>query len=86
MMNRTRKIFNKLHEELSLKQGKFYPRWELYNSLSDLGFDPNDLSTEDTAIWCRAHGHINIAGKMRKFNPDSQTPEDIFQRIFFHNN
>lgn len=77
----SRRVFDKLHTELSLARNELYPRYELWQSVSEYGFDPENLSPEDAMIWARDNGHLTIAGKMRKYNPDLDTPEEILERI-----
>jgi hypothetical protein len=77
-----RKVFNKLHEELSLERNKLYPRYELWQSVGEYGYNPDDLQPDEAANWCRDNGHLTLAGKMRKYNPNLATPEEIMTRIF----
>lgn len=77
----SRKVFNKLHEELSLSSGALVPRWPLYQDVESYGFNPEDMSPEEAGLWCRDNGHLTVAGKMRKYNPDLETPEEIMERL-----
>jgi hypothetical protein len=78
----SRRVFNKLHEELSLARNKLYPRYELWQSVGEYGYDADNLQPEEAANWCRDNGHLSLAGKMRKYDPNLQTPEEIMTRIF----
>ena len=44
-----------------------YPRYQLWQSVGEYGYDPDNLQPEEAANWCRDNGHITLAGKMRKF-------------------
>lgn len=77
----SRRVFNKLHEELSLQRDELYPRWPLWQSVSEYGFDPENLTPEEAALWCRDNGHLTLAGKMRRYDPTLESPEEIMARL-----
>ncbi len=77
----SRRVFNKLHEELSLARNKLYPRYELWQSVGEHGYDADNLQPNEAANWCRDNGHLHLAGKMRKYDPDLATPEEIMTRL-----
>jgi hypothetical protein len=77
----SRRVFNKLHEELSLARNELYPRYELWISVGEYGYNQDDLKPSEAANWCRDNGHLTLAGKMSKYNPDLATPEEIMGRI-----
>jgi hypothetical protein len=77
----SRRVFNKLHEELSLAAGSLVPRWPLYQEIQSSGFDPEDMSPEEASVWCGDNGHSKVARKMRRYNPDLETPEEVMERL-----
>jgi hypothetical protein len=77
----SRKVFDQLHIELSLVSNELYPRYPLWLSVCEYGYDPEQLQPEEAANWCRDNGHLGLAGKMRKYDPDLQTPEDVMVRL-----
>ena len=77
-----RKVFDKLHMELSLARNELYPRYELWQAVGEYGYDADNLQPDEAANWCRDNGHLTLAGKMRKYDPNLQTPEEIMERIF----
>jgi hypothetical protein len=76
-----RKVFDKLHEELSLSQDRLYPRYDLWVSVREYGYDADNLQPSEASNWCRDNGHLLVASKMAKYKPDVQTPEEIMGRI-----
>ena len=77
----SRRVFNKLHEELSLAAGAPVPRWPLYQDVQDAGFDPEAMSPEEASLWCKDNGHPKVARKLRRYNPDLETPEEVMERL-----
>ena len=77
----SRRVFNKLHEELSLAAGAPVPRWPLYQDVQSSGFDPEDMSPEEATLWCQDNDYPKVARKMRRYNPDLETPEEIMERL-----
>lgn len=78
----SRRVFDKLHEELSLARNELYPRYELWQSVGEYGYDAENLQPKEAANWCRDNGHLTLAGKMGTYNPDLDTPEEIMTRMF----
>lgn len=77
----SRKVFDKLHEELSLARNELYPRYELWVSVGEYGYDAEDLQPEEASNWCRDNGHLGVAAKIRNYDPNLETPEDIMDRL-----
>lgn len=76
-----RRVFNKLHEEVSLSLGKAYNRYYLWLSVSEYGYDPEDLQPSEASNWCRDNGFLSVAGRMASYDPSIETPEEIMERI-----
>ena len=77
----SRKVFNKLHEELSLARNELYSRYQLWISVEEYGYDADNLQPGEAANWCRDNGHLTVAGKIRNYDPNLETPEEIMERI-----
>jgi hypothetical protein len=81
-----RKIFNHLHEELSVLAGKFLPRMELWEE-----FD--GPPTKETALLFLREGAAQylpdvperkirlLTKRFERWDPNYVTPEEIFARI-----
>jgi hypothetical protein len=80
---RKRRVLNKLYEELSLSNvsDKEWNKYHLWVDLALLGYDPEFLTTAQASDYCEANGHTKVARKIRKYNPDLDTPEEIMERM-----
>jgi hypothetical protein len=80
-MSTNRRVLNKLHEELSVMKGSLWPRYPLWLELNEAGYDPENLTPQDATVWCESKGHLSVARKMSRYNPDLETPDEIFERF-----
>ena len=76
----TRKVFNKLHEALSLHLDYNFPRFQLWNWVAE-DYSPREMTVQDAEAWCRENKFYELADEMSKYDPDLETPDEIFDRI-----
>lgn len=86
-----RKIFDHVHEELSLLRGELFPRMELWNSVGEY-YNPVTLNKMEAYIFLDnflatllpevpAKKRRQVLKKFRRWDPNATTPEEIFERI-----
>jgi hypothetical protein len=51
----SRRRFNHLFEEISVRVGRLAPRYALWLRLRELGMDADALTREDVVTFCREH-------------------------------
>ena len=87
----SRKIFDHLHEELSLLKGELFPRMELWNLVGE-HYDPSTLNEMEayTFFSCfldtlspevPVKKRKAALKKFRRWDPNADTPEEVFERI-----
>ena len=86
-----RKVFNHLHEELSLLKGELYPRMDLWSEVGHC-IDPMAL-TKGLAVDFLTSSlstllpevpekkRTRMIKKFERWDPNVDTPEEIFERI-----
>lgn len=70
-----RKVFDRLHLELSMAKGENIPRMQLWMEVGET-CDPRAL-TKETAMEL----YPEVAKALSRWDPDRDTPEEIFERI-----
>jgi hypothetical protein len=81
-----RKVFNKLHEELSLMRGENQNRYALWTEIAGSGIDPETMTKEQAIEWSFLYleatiEQIKLAKVLKRFDPTAITPEEIMARI-----
>jgi hypothetical protein len=92
-----RRRFEFLHIELSVAVGAVVPRYELWLSLRNRGWDPEQLALASTTAFIehhlddflaangmaiRAREKRRLKARVRRFDPRHATPEEVMERIF----
>ena len=86
-----RKVFNHLHEELSLLKGELYPRMDLWSEVGHY-IDPMTLTKESAVDFLinslstllpevPEKKRTRMIKKFERWDPNADTPEEIFERI-----
>jgi len=91
------KVFDYLHQELCMTMGKPVPRYGIWTSMALQDAHPAfDLTPEKAANYlengtgkildqCRKTAGekkwAKLVARVRKFNPDQDTPEEVFTRL-----
>lgn len=91
-----RRRFDHLFEELSVALGRLAPRYALWLRMSELGFEPEQLSRADAVGFCQLHlaGFLHdealrlsprerrrLERSVARFDPHQPTPYDHMSRI-----
>lgn len=87
----SREIFNRLHRELSLLKEELVPRMLLWEAVGEVA-DPTSLTKEQAVAFLREGAAAflpkvserkrrRMIKKFKRWNPDSDTPEEIFERM-----
>ena len=85
-----RKIFNHLHEELSLAVGEYFPRMSLWEEVWEFTSEPLTKETALRFLNERAPKLFpdipekklrRLTKRFERWDPNADTPEEIFARI-----
>jgi hypothetical protein len=86
-----RKVFNHMHEELSLLKGELFPRMRLWEEVGEY-YDPMSLTKMDGYNFLAnflstllpevpVEKRQRMLKRFRRWDPNADTPEEIFTRI-----
>jgi len=87
----SRHIFDHLYEELVMLKGEWIPRMRIWNAVGDF-YDPVALTKEEAVIFLTnfaatllpevpAKKRLRMIKRFKRWDPDADTPEEIFTRI-----
>ena len=91
-----RRRFDHLLVQLSLGADRAIPRYALWSSLRELGWDPEFLSREAAIAFCGGPVHAFLADRglrlgeraarrlqksVHRYDPRFPTPEEVFARL-----
>ncbi len=92
-----RRCFDHLHAELSVEIGRLVPRYALWISLQEAGYDPDALAAHQLRRYLdeRLGAFLlsedleltpkrleRLRRRLRRFDPNVPTPYETMQRIF----
>jgi hypothetical protein len=78
----SRRIFNRLHIELSLLAGKNIPRMELWEEVGE-HYDPRNLTKERALQFLtdKLGADSTVVKAFRRWDPNKETPEETMERL-----
>ena len=92
-----RRCFDHLHAELSVEIGRLVPRYALWMSVQEAGYDPDTLERRQLLRFLEDHlaaflcdeglalpprRRARLCRRLQHFDPDVPTPYETMERIF----